>query len=526
MTNGRQLFRTTFLLALLFAALALAAGASAGQSPAKPTLVIGWPLCCFLNPMSGAFVDLSYEPLLWATSTGALRPGLATSWSVSPGNKAITMTLRTDARFSDGTPFTAQAVKTFLDYRRSLGAAVFDTGLGPIGGVDVLGKYRVRVRVESPNPQLALAFAGGGSGSSGFIASPRAVAAAKANPKASVLDKATFGAGQYVYDPSQSVSGDHGTWLPNKYYYDKSKIHWGKVVIKAITDPNSVLAAMKTGQIDVNTLSSATTVNAARAAGIGVLTQHLGFHGIYWWDHGGAQNKALANLQVRQALNYAINRPLISHGIYGPDAIPTANPVPSPIGVEDPKLAHYYTYDPAKAKALLAAAGYPNGFDLKLLTLGWDPGGLYEPFCKAVAQELQAVGVRAICDALQVDPFVSAWHSRSYDAFVGPNVNQSPWAFYTTALKPTKPGEQAIDDQWGWHDPVTDRLWLKAQRLPARQAAPLWHELVLRSVTQAYFVPIVRSPRYCFYLKRVGGVTGTIGGADPNSPTQWYPTGK
>src|SRR5262249_31188764 len=158
-----------FLLALLGAALALATGASAGPSAAKPTLVIGWPLCCFLNPMGGAFVDLSYEPLLWATPTGALRPGLATSWSVSPGNQAITMTLRTNVRFSDGTPFTAQAVKTFLEYRRSLGAANFDTGLGPIGAVDVLGRYKVRVRVESPNPQLALAFAGDG-GASGFIA--------------------------------------------------------------------------------------------------------------------------------------------------------------------------------------------------------------------------------------------------------------------------------------------------------------------------------------------------------------------
>src|SRR5947207_1898281 len=73
----------------------------------KPTLTVGYFYPCGDQSPLGGFgwlyaKDWVYEPLIRQTPDGSYEPGLATSWKVAPGNKAITLTLRHDVRFSDG----------------------------------------------------------------------------------------------------------------------------------------------------------------------------------------------------------------------------------------------------------------------------------------------------------------------------------------------------------------------------------------------------------------------------------------
>jgi ABC-type transport system substrate-binding protein len=167
----------------------------------------------------------SYEPLvrkpLFAPDAPIV-PGLAISWSVRPGNKVITLTLRRNARFSDGAPVAAAAVKAFVDFYASKNPVGTYT-VPPIRSVDMLGKWGVRIAFKSPSPYLAYSV-----WTMSFIASPKAVADAKAHTNSPAWGRKTFGAGPYVLDPSQTVLADHCTLVPNKYYYDSRRSGGGR----------------------------------------------------------------------------------------------------------------------------------------------------------------------------------------------------------------------------------------------------------------------------------------------------------
>src|SRR5947207_594932 len=82
----------------------------------------------------------------------------------------------------------------------------------------------VRIILRSPNPDFIAGLASpplGDANPPGLAVSPRAIAQVEAHPKSTLLDRHTFGAGPYVLLPSQTVTGDHCTFVPNKYYYDR-----------------------------------------------------------------------------------------------------------------------------------------------------------------------------------------------------------------------------------------------------------------------------------------------------------------
>ena len=170
-----------------------------------------------------------------------LFPGLATSWRyVGDDNETFEFTLRQGAHFSDGTEVTASAVKSWFEY--------FANAKGPyvdqlnLKSVSTVGEWTVIMHEKSPSPELASTLA---DTDIGYVASPKA----SANP--SVLDEGTDGAGPYVVVPSQSVAGSQYTLVPNAYYYDPCAIRFSKVVVKIISQPSTLLEAIKSGELDV-----------------------------------------------------------------------------------------------------------------------------------------------------------------------------------------------------------------------------------------------------------------------------------
>ena len=93
-----------------------------------------------------------FDQLIAADENGKLYPGLAASWTVAPDNKSVTLKLREDVKFHDGTPFSAEAVKftfdTIADPKTGSQGAV--DMLGPYEGTDLNGPYEVRVRYKRP----------------------------------------------------------------------------------------------------------------------------------------------------------------------------------------------------------------------------------------------------------------------------------------------------------------------------------------------------------------------------------------
>jgi peptide/nickel transport system substrate-binding protein len=514
-------------VAAVAVALVIAAGvtASAGSGATKPTLTIadgfaGYA-CGNISERDGSIwaaeMPLAYEPLVRQNADRALLPGLATSWTVAPGNKVVTLTLRHNARFSDGTPVTAQAIKTWMDFLDAHPS--FYNPLGPVRSIDVLSKWVFRIRLASPNPDPVR------NGLSHYDdwtypVSPRAMAVLKANPKSTILNDNTFGAGPYVYVPSQSLNGDHCVFVPNKYYYDQSKIYWGKIVTRPLLDPNTELAALRAGQVDIVQRGASAIAAPAQRDGFKVAPVTGYMVNLMFIDLGGKVVPALADARVRQAIAYGFNRTNILR-LLGPRAFTTSNPANPGMEGLDPKFEHYYSYDPAKAKALLAAAGYPHGFTFKILAVGPWAGALEnDKEFESMARDLSAIGITMQVVVPSDSEYGNEYTSGTYGAVAG-TIYPLPTFLWYPLEAPTKV------DQHGFRDRVIDKLWLQGERASPKAAAKIWHAVVTREITQAYQIAMYQDPLYAYIGKRVGGnlrfkeyLNGRV------DPTDIRPTGK
>jgi peptide/nickel transport system substrate-binding protein len=504
---GRSAVAAVFAVGLAVTPLVLPAG-SIARAAAKPALNFGAPYACYSNnPLSSPvepFTGVAYEPLVWENTKGKFVPGLATKWKIAKGNTSITLTLRQRVRFSDGTAFNAQAVKTMIDWQ--VATKLLPLAAGSTVSADVLGKYVVRINVSPPSPFLLTDVSQLQNFSLGRTTSPKAVAEIAADSKSSVFSENTYGAGPYVLDPKQSVLNDHCTYVPNKYYYDKSKQKWSKIVFRRLTDDNAILAGLRTLQLDAAEGSTA-TASAAQAAGLKVVEPKPlgGFLGFVFLDRGGTLNRALKNVRVRQALNYAVDRKSIAKALYGSYGAPTLTPFPGAKG-NDPKYAKYYPYDPAKAKKLLAAAGYKNGFSMKAFTFVPSPATQIDVLAQEVKAEWAAIGVNVDLQIptnfTQLTPLYSG---KQEDGLFtnGYAASDSPLLQWPKYMLPG--GFYA--DQHGWDDPVLDKLYNKALRSRGKAELALERQMITRCITQAYFVPVSAYGTLLFVNpKRVTGV--------------------
>jgi peptide/nickel transport system substrate-binding protein len=495
------------------ASLVLAAGATA-RTTAKPTLTIGsMSLAASLNPAKANRVDLlAYEFLITLKPNGSYGPGLAASWRYLPAppgsgakNKNFELDLRHTARFSDGTPVTAAAVKTWLNYYvQSNGPLALL--LGPIASIETKGRWTVIIHLKSPNPVVPLALSWG---SMGAVASPRCVA----DP--AKLDTNTCGAGPYMLDPSQSVAGDHYTFVPNPYYYDKSKVRWGKVVEKVIPTASSMLQAFETGQIMVAEGDPSTGAAAAR---VGATVVRIRNNEIVWGlDVGGVLSKPLADARVRQALNYAVDRKAIAKALFGEFARPSS--VFQSVDGAASSFTNAYPYSPQKAKALLAAAGYPSGFSITATIPGFQ-GTTGTPLAEAVAKYLAAIGVTLNINSYSTPgPWANAVLGGSEPVEQEGIPTAWPlWILYTTQIKPGSFFNRAGGGP-GWNDRRLVVDWIRGAR--ATNASKYWKDLTARLTQQAYTLPLVSFDGLFYLSKHVSAPP--ITGAGNFDPTTWSP---
>jgi peptide/nickel transport system substrate-binding protein len=518
-TTSRYRLGVTLAVVAL-ACICFVTAAAARTDAAKSVLTIGWvptDSAQGFNPAKrtgGPLVDLplAYAPLIhWNRDGSYGQGGLATSWRYikdpAGPNKGFELTLRRDARFSDGTPVTAQAVKTSLEYFQSA-KGPWGSSIGTIRSIETIGKWKVRLHVASPNPILPNALSEGGTW--GFIVNPKAVAKVQAEQKNDILGTSTAGAGPYALDPSQSVPGDHATFVPNKYYYDKGSVRWSKIVFRYIAASTTMLQALKTGQLDAALLDS-TVADAAKAAGFNL--SHSGLanatDGLFILDKSGALSKPLGDVRVRQALNYAIDRKAITSALFGDLGTPTSEWITT--DGWDPKYQNHYPYNPTKAKSLLAAAGYPDGFTLNMLS-GNFAGNLLDPMTQAIAKYFNAIGIKTKITVAGPSDWFGQGTGGTFPVWTVPRGGDPMWLFYGLFLKPGSLGTQHGGD------PVIDKLWLKGQR--AKNAASYWKQMSARMVETAAFVPVVNQPTFSVgYAKHIVGADFPESG--PNLIAGW-----
>jgi peptide/nickel transport system substrate-binding protein len=388
--SGRHPGVTRPRLAAVAAACALAlAGCSGGgagsQTSSQLSLQFPGPPVS-LDPAkagnggSAVFVSLAYDPLIHLSGTGELVPDLATKWGFTDhANKVFELTLRPGVTFSDGSALNAKAAVASMNYFLKAGGGLVGK-VGPIARIEAVTPTTVRITYKKPTPEAASTLTQ--YNGMGNLIGPKGLAA-----PASLLTSSD-GTGQFVYDGATSVAGNRYVYKKNPHYFQPTARHFDSAVIRVINNPNAVLSAAQTGQVQFASGSS-NTAAAAKKSGLKVDTAPFFNWSLNLVDRRGAVSPPLADVRVRQAIALVFDRPAIAKAMAGPYASGSSQVLLPGTDGYDPHIG--YGYDVTKAKSLLAQAGYPNGFKLKVLTESvLDVNNTYS---QAIADALKNIGI-------------------------------------------------------------------------------------------------------------------------------------
>jgi peptide/nickel transport system substrate-binding protein len=378
-------------LVLLIGVLVMSACGGGGTTPTGPkqgeklTIAIGVDPDT-MDPMRQTtttvqnIVQMVVETLVIVDTSGKINPYLATSWQTASDGLSWSFTLKSGVKFSDGAPFNAAVVKTNLDRVLATGQTCPLCGpLRDIQSVDAIDDTHVKVSLKKPiAPLLGLLT----EVTFGFL-SPSTIAVGTDNYK---QQEKPVGTGPYLF--TEKVKGDHVTLTRNDQYWGPKpnyKTQYFKIVPEAATREALVLA----GQADVILLPPASDLPSLQKNSSVKVILAPGDRTIFLAFNNQTGTPLLQKPEVRQALNYAVNKEAIIKSIL----FDAASPMDAPMA---PSLFGYckvgsYPYDVNKAKQMLSAAGASN-LSIKF----WAPTGRYiQDFqaAQAVANDLRAVGV-------------------------------------------------------------------------------------------------------------------------------------
>jgi peptide/nickel transport system substrate-binding protein len=280
----------------------------------------------------------------------SMAPSLAESWTMSPDGLVYEFVLRKGARFHNGEPVTAEDVKfSFERYRGMFARTLKDK----VAAVETPDPGRVRFRLKQPWPDF-MTFYGTRTTAAGWIVPKKYLEKVGDDG----FKKAPIGAGPYRF-----VSFSPGVELVVEAFdgYWRKTPPVKRLVLRTIPDDATRLAALKRGEADVAYLvGGELAVELRRTPG---LTLKPVFPSMHWlafvdqWDPKSPWH----DKRVRLAANLAIDRPAVNEAITLGMSKLTGSIVPS--SFDFAWAAPTHAYDPARARQLLAEAGYPNGFD-------------------------------------------------------------------------------------------------------------------------------------------------------------------
>ncbi|GGN95164.1 peptide ABC transporter permease [Actinoplanes lobatus] len=348
--------RRTKLAAFFIALTTLSgcAGGAAGSAEETPTLRWAVTLPAHWDPVvsgSGAqfrILSLAYASLTEINEKGEAVPSLAESWDYNDKGDQITFHLRKGLKFSDGEPVNAEAIKSYLERAKTQkDSALF----GDLTSIETVTAKDLDVVVDLTQTDYQIPLLLGERVAQ--IPSPKAAA----DPAA--LDKNPVGAGPFVV--TENVPGSHVYLKKNPDYWDAANIKIEKVELLSAPDTATIVSGVQTGVYDLAGLAP-NQVKAAEAAKLDVVVQP-GYNAANLSIN--VNKKPFDNPKVVDAIRYATNRQefvdKVSFGI----ATPTDQPFPDTYLAYDSGSANRWPYDVAKAKALIAEAGYQPG-DIKV----------------------------------------------------------------------------------------------------------------------------------------------------------------
>ncbi|TIH40901.1 ABC transporter substrate-binding protein [Subtercola vilae] len=361
-----------------------AAGGSDSSSGTPTTLTLGVLVPATTFEASGLnwanespYGQAVYDSLLRGNPDGSIAPNLATDYTYNADKTVLTLKLRTDVKFTDGTALDASAVaQNLLRFRD--GTSPNKSYLAAVADATATDTSTVTITLKASDPSLLSNL----TRNAGMVESPAAFTKA---------DVATnpVGSGPYILDVAKTVVGTSYVFEKNPNYWKPADVHYDNLTLSVFSDATALLNAIKGGQVNATNTASNNDLDQITAAGFTINPLELNWTGLMLIDRDGTSNPALGDVRVRQAINYAFDTKALLQAVGQGYGTPTSQIFPKTSVGYDPALDSAYTYDPAKAKALLAAAGYANGLTLQMPStslLGTAVFTLY-------AQQLKDVGI-------------------------------------------------------------------------------------------------------------------------------------
>jgi peptide/nickel transport system substrate-binding protein len=468
----------------LFAGLALSLISPAMAVERGGTLVFGRQLDnIFLDPAHTAqnadiWISLNlYDTLLLASADGkTTEPGLASAFNVSPDGKTLTFTMRPGIKFADGSPILVSDVKWSLDRARGKETGdEFAFLLASIESIETKGDGTVIVHMKHPDPTILQALA---TFNAGIMSEKLVMAAPGANleEKSKAFAEHPIGSGPFVLTSWKRNA--ELVMSRNPYYWKlapdgKPLPYLDAVKFVNIPDDATRILKVKAGEIDIAEFVPYSRVPELKADPKLNMVLFPAAQINYFAMNtrptlkDGTKNP-LNDVRVRQALNYATDKDamiqVVAYGAGTP--MKSFMPMSTPLAVGDGPL---YPYDVAKAKKLLAEAGYPNGFEVTCMVLA---GSADDAAKVATLQSMWAdVGVKVKAEQLEAATRLARYAASDYQMRTGLWTNDINDPNEITSVVAYYPTRQAA--RTGWQDKRVDELFEMSQEEldPAKRAA-------------------------------------------------------
>lgn len=301
------------------------------------------------------FFEGVYDSLFTLDQDGNVVPDLVTEFTYNEAQTELTLDLDTSATFADGSTLSADLVKKNLDFRGDSDLSAYSQfaagGDNEITEVTVVDEDTVTLAFAAPKPGFE----------ANLVMPTGAIVGADGVADRSSLDSAPDGSGPLEVDLDATVKGNSYVLVKKGDHQDVDDYAFDSYEFRPILDPQARVSAAISGEVDVAFITAETQAQA-ESAGIGLVANGGTIMNIIAFDKAGATAPQWADPRVFKALSIAIDREAFVNAVH-PGEVPTASVLPADNPGFIAELDDEFAYDPEAAKALLAEAGYPDGFD-------------------------------------------------------------------------------------------------------------------------------------------------------------------
>ena len=471
-----------------------------------PAIGYDWQNWSMIKSLFDGLMD--YKP-----GTTELIPDLAESYTISEDGLVYTFKLRPGVKFHNGRELVAADIKYSIE--RAVNPETQSPGQGffsHIKGFDEMasGKAKELSGITTPDDRtVVIELSQPDATFLQIVAINFAFAVPREEVEKYGADFGRHPVGTGAYKMTEWTLGQRVVFERNPDYFRKDAPHLDKIIFEVGQDPSVSLLRLKRGEVDVlgDPIPSANFLQEKNdPANKGLIVKGDLLHTGYITMN--TTKAPFDNKLVRQAVNMAINKERVVRIVNGRGVVAN-QPLPPAMPGYD-KTYKGYPYDPAKAKELLAKAGYPNGFETELYAMNTDPN---PRIAQSFQQDLAAIGIKAEIKALAQATVIDAGGQGTAPMLWSGGMAwiadyPDPSDFYGPILG----CGGAVPGGWNWAkycNKDIDALAAKADAMAkadqADQRIELWREIYNKIMDDAPWVPVFNEVRFAMHSPRIGG---------------------